>query len=125
MQPIVQTDPAFISSDSEILVANHVYDYLVDIDPNSNVVPRLATDWQVSDDGLTYVFQLAEGVTFHDGSPFTAEDVVWTYDRLRDPSLELPTAEPVQQYHQHRSQRGSGSHLYPRKTKPVLPIRLE
>ncbi len=93
MQPIVQTDPAFISSDSEILVANHVYDYLVDIDPDSNVIPRLATDWQVSDDGLTYVFQLADGVTFHDGSPFTAEDVVWTYDRLRDPSLELPTAE--------------------------------
>lgn len=93
MQPIVQTDPAFISSDSEVLVANHVYDYFVDIDPDSNIIPRLATDWQVSDDGLTYVFQLAEGVTFHDGSPFSAADVVWTYDRLRDPALELPTAE--------------------------------
>jgi peptide/nickel transport system substrate-binding protein len=92
MQPLVQTDPAFISSDSEVLVANHVYDYLVDIDAGSNVIPRLATDWSVSDDGLTYVFTLASGVTFHDGSAFSAEDVVWTYNRLRDPDLELPTA---------------------------------
>ena len=53
MQPIVQTDPAAISSDSEVLVANHVYDYLVDIDPQSQPVPRLATDWEISDDGLT------------------------------------------------------------------------
>jgi ABC-type transport system substrate-binding protein len=58
MQPIVQTDPALISSDSEVLVANHVYDYLVDIDPQSQPVPRLATDWEVSDDGLTYTFNV-------------------------------------------------------------------
>ncbi len=92
-QPIVQTDPAFISSDAEVLVANHVYDYLVDIDPDNNITPRLATSWTVSDDGLTYSIQLAEGVTFHDGSDFSAEDVVWTFDRLRDPALELPTAD--------------------------------
>jgi peptide/nickel transport system substrate-binding protein len=92
MQPMVQTDPAFISSDSEVLVANHVYDYLVDIDPDSNIIPRLATDWSISDDGLTYVFTLAEGVAFHDGSPLTADDVAWTFNRLRDPDLELPTA---------------------------------
>lgn len=92
MQPIVQTDPAFISSDAEVLVANHVYDYLVDIDTESNIQPRLATAWTVSDDGLTYVFQLAEDVTFHDGSEFNAEDVAWTFNRLRDPTLELPTS---------------------------------
>ena len=93
MQPIVQADPAFISSDSEVLVANHVYDYLVDIDPSSNVIPRLAVDWKVQDGGLTYVFKLAEGVTFHDGSRLSAEDVVWTFNRLRDQALELPTAD--------------------------------
>jgi peptide/nickel transport system substrate-binding protein len=38
------------------------------------------------------VFTLAEGVTFHDGSPLTAEDVAWTFNRLRDPELELPTS---------------------------------
>lgn len=92
MQPIVQTDPAFISSDSEVLVASHVYDYLVDIDQESKIIPRLATKWNWSQDGLTYIFQLAEGVRFHNGSDFTAEDVVWTFNRLRDPELELATA---------------------------------
>lgn len=83
MQPIVNTDPIAISSDSEVLVANHVYDYLVDVDHLSNPIPRLATGWEVSDDGLTYTFALAEGVTWHDGTAFSAEDVVWTFDRLR------------------------------------------
>lgn len=89
----VQLDPAFASSDSEISILNAVYDYLVDIDAESNIEPRLATDWTISEDGLTYTFTLAEGVTFHDGSPLTPEDVVWTFDRLRDPSLELPTVD--------------------------------
>jgi len=93
MQPMAIIDPAFISSDSEVLVANHVYDYLVDIDPQSNIIPRLANNWAVSADGLKYIFTLAEGVTWHDGDPFTAEDVVWTFDRLRDPEIDSPTTD--------------------------------
>jgi len=92
IQPILQTDPALISSDSEVLVANSVYDYLVDVDAESNPVARLATSWEISEDGLSYVFQLAEGVSFHDGSAFGADDVVWTFDRLRDPALEFATS---------------------------------
>lgn len=93
MQPMVQTDPAFISSDSEVLFANHVYDYLVDINPQNQIVARLATDWEISDDGLTYILTLAEGVTFHSGDPVRAEDVVWTFERLADPELGTPTAD--------------------------------
>jgi peptide/nickel transport system substrate-binding protein len=93
IQQIAQTDPALISSDSEVLIANQVYDYLVDIDAQNRIVPRLATNWVISPDGLTYTFDLAKGVTFHDGSPFTAEDVVWTFDRLRDPASGYPTAD--------------------------------
>jgi len=92
MQPLVQTDPAQISSDPEVFIAGHAYDYLVDVTPKNTVAPRLATGWKVSDDGLTYVFTLASGVTFHDGSPFSAKDVVWTYDRLRNPDSGYPTA---------------------------------
>jgi peptide/nickel transport system substrate-binding protein len=91
VEPIGQTDPAYISSDSEVLIANLAYDYLVDIDAQNNIQPRLATKWSRSQDGKTYVFSLAQGVTFHDGSPFSAKDVVWTYNRLRDPKLGLPT----------------------------------
>ncbi len=85
MQPIVQIDPALISSDAEVAVANVVYDYLVDVDVDSRIVPRLATSWSVREDGTEYAFVLAEDVRFHDGSPLVPGDVVWTFDRLRDP----------------------------------------
>lgn len=92
-QSLVQTDPALISSDSEVFVANAVFDYLVDIDPlSSQPIPRLASEWAMSEDGRTYTFTLHEGVSFHDGSPLTAQDVVWTFDRLRDPAAEYATA---------------------------------
>jgi len=93
IEPPVQLDPAFASSDAELAVINSVYDYLVDIDVDNEVVPRLATDWEVSEDGLSYTFTLADGVTFHDGTPLRPEDVVWTFDRLRDPEQELPTSD--------------------------------
>ncbi|MCP4247919.1 MAG: 4-phytase, partial [bacterium] len=54
-QPIVQTDPAFISSDPEIAVANAVYDYLVDVTADNTIEPLLATSWASSDDGLSWV----------------------------------------------------------------------
>lgn len=93
MQAPVQTDPALISSDSEVLIANAVYDYLVDVDAKSQIQPRLATKWDISADGLSYTLTLAQGVTFQDGSPFTANDVVWTFNRLRDKTQQYPTAD--------------------------------
>lgn len=91
MQPLVQLDPATLSSDPEVFVANHVYDYLVDVTAANTIAPRLATEWKVSEDGLQYVFTIAPGVTFHDSSPLTAKDVVWTFDRLRQPDSGYPT----------------------------------
>ncbi len=88
-----QLDPAFASADSEIAILNSVYDYLVDITSKNDIAPRLATKWDISPDGKTYLFTLADRVTFHDGTPLTAEDVVWTFDRLRDPALKLPTSD--------------------------------
>lgn len=55
---------------------------LVRVNPDSQYVGDLATDWTVSEDGLTYTFNLRQGVTFSDGSPFTAEDVVFTYETV-------------------------------------------
>lgn len=46
--------------------------------------PALATSWDISDDSLTYTFHLREGVKFHSGADFTAEDVVWSAERLKD-----------------------------------------
>jgi peptide/nickel transport system substrate-binding protein len=66
----------------------HVYNNLVRlnlVDGLRSVVPDLASSWEISDDGLTYTFALREGVTFHDGEPFSADDVVATFNRILDP----------------------------------------
>jgi peptide/nickel transport system substrate-binding protein len=76
-------DPLISSADSEVSFLNAVYDYLIDTDANSQLLPRLAASWEVSEDGLRYTLQIREGVVFHDGSPLTLEDIIWTFDRLR------------------------------------------
>lgn len=55
------------------------------IDGLRSVVPDLAASWEVADDGLAYTFTLREGVTFHDGEPFSADDVIATFNRILDP----------------------------------------
>jgi peptide/nickel transport system substrate-binding protein len=61
----------------------NVYDTLyVNQDNPPKLVPWLATGHSISDDGLTVTFKLRDGVKFHDGSPLTAEDVVWSFHRL-------------------------------------------
>ena len=73
-----QLDPRSISGMSEIAVLNALYDYLLEIDAESNLVSCLASSWERSEDGLRYTLQLVENALFHDGSPLTANDVVWT-----------------------------------------------
>ncbi len=61
-----------------------MYDNLIRFNPldgGRTIVPDLAKKWDISPDGLTYTFYLQEGVKFHDGTPFTADDVVATYKR--------------------------------------------
>ncbi|GAA1985647.1 ABC transporter substrate-binding protein [Microbacterium pumilum] len=67
----------------QILVDN-VYQGLVARTPDQEIVPSLASDWTISDDGLTYTFTLQEGVTFHDGQELTPEDVVWSLETRKD-----------------------------------------
>ena len=71
-------DPRSASGDSEIAVLNAVYDYLIETDAASNLVPRLASAWEHSADGLVYSLQIRSDATWHDGSPVTVDDVLWT-----------------------------------------------
>ena len=63
-----------------------IYENLVWIDHNLEVKPELAERWEQRSP-TEYVFHLRRGVTFHDGRPLTAEDVKYTYDRVRDPKV--------------------------------------
>ena len=66
-------------------VLTHLYNGLVRFNPLDGletIIPDVATNWEVSDDGLTYTFSIREGVTFHDGESLTADDVVATYQRI-------------------------------------------
>lgn len=67
-----------------VMISN-IHDPLVYFNENYEFEPRLATEWEVAEDGLTYTFTLREGVTFHDGSDFTAEDVKYTFEFYSDP----------------------------------------
>ncbi|MBS3813346.1 ABC transporter substrate-binding protein [Candidatus Bipolaricaulota bacterium] len=72
---------------------NNVYQGLVRVNRNGEVGPCLAKSWEVSEDGRTYTFYLREGVTFHNGDPFTSSDVVYSLDRVRDDDLPVPHPE--------------------------------
>jgi peptide/nickel transport system substrate-binding protein len=66
------------------IVYSNVLEGLVKIDRNGKIVPALAKDYKISKDGKEYTFILQKGVKFHDGKPFDAEDVKFTFERLMD-----------------------------------------
>lgn len=63
-----------------------LHDALIKPMPGDDMAPSLATAWRESDDGRTYDFELRQGVTFHNGDPFTAEDVQFTFERYKGAS---------------------------------------
>jgi peptide/nickel transport system substrate-binding protein len=80
---ITSADPHFHNLGPNNAFAMHVFDRLIGQGPNQELEPGLATSWQTLDDE-TWEFQLREGVTFHDGTPFTADDVAFTIERAAD-----------------------------------------
>ncbi len=78
-------DPQHVSAVNDFRILVNLYEGLVRYqDGTLEVEPALATDWEISEDGLTYTFNLREDVTFHDGSPFNAEAVKFNFDRMMD-----------------------------------------
>ncbi|MEQ8401564.1 MAG: ABC transporter substrate-binding protein [Silicimonas sp.] len=76
-------DPHFHNLSPNNSLLSHIYEPLIAQNAQQQHVPALATSWQAIDD-TTWEFKLREGVTFHDGSPFTADDVVFTFERAPD-----------------------------------------
>lgn len=70
------------------LIARLVTDSLVDFGPDLRFEPRVAASWATSEDGRTVTFRLRQGVTWQDGRPVTARDVVFTFETIRDPKTQ-------------------------------------
>ncbi|MGH2617020.1 MAG: ABC transporter substrate-binding protein [Thermomicrobiales bacterium] len=73
----------------------NIFSSLVQFDTELGLVPDLAENWTVSEDGLNYSFTLRDGLTFHNGDPLIAEDIVFTYERTTDPDFASPHANKL------------------------------
>jgi len=56
------------------------------VDPQGNIIPDMATSWDIKDDGRTYIFHLHKGITFHDGTPADAAAIKWNIEYMLDPA---------------------------------------
>jgi peptide/nickel transport system substrate-binding protein len=79
---VLTLDPTTDSSALGINVFLNVFDQLSEIRHDGSVGPLLAESWEASDDQTVWTFTLRDGVKFHDGTPLTIEDVIWTYQKI-------------------------------------------
>lgn len=89
--PILTLDPGISAGSQAQTVRIQIMESLVQLNADTGAIePLLAESWSVADDGVTWTFNLRPGVTFHDGSPLTAQDVKASFERLINPDSGLP-----------------------------------
>lgn len=97
----VQLDSAIVTDGESFRVIGQGCEGLVAWDPGTtNPVPALAESWETSDDLLEWTFKLREGVTFHDGTPFNADAVVFNFNRWRNTTDPYHFPEQVFEYYE-------------------------
>lgn len=75
-------NPGITTSFDVHAVTGSIFNGLVELDDNANPIPDLAESWTVNDDATVYTFDLVDGVTWHDGEPFTSEDVKFSFENI-------------------------------------------
>ena len=93
--PISTLDPGVGVGTPGQTIRKAIWETLVDRDREGNIVPKLATAWEVSEDGMRWTFHLRQGVKFHDGSELTAEDVKASLERIINPEYALPRSKTL------------------------------
>ena len=88
-------DPALNSTVDGANYILYAFENLLKIDKEGKVVPGLAEKYEISDDQLTWTFHLRDGLKWSDGSDFTAEDFVYSWQRMVDPNVAAPYAQTV------------------------------
>ena len=83
-------NPVLASSDADRDVTALVYSGLMRVSPDGTLIPDLASNYEISEDGLTYTFTLRDGLTWHDGAAVTTEDVEFTVQKIQDTALKSP-----------------------------------
>ena len=91
-QSPVGLDPHVATAFSTFVVTGQIYEGLLDIDAKLNIRPLLASKYAKSADGLTYTFTLRPNVKFHNGDTLSADDVVFSMNRVKDPKTASPLA---------------------------------
>ena len=86
----VALDPLRINDTLTMSILSNVYEPLVRMTNDSQIVPALATKWEISDDGLEYVFTIRNDATFHNGDPITVEDVKYSLEAAVESSYTGP-----------------------------------
>jgi peptide/nickel transport system substrate-binding protein len=87
-QSPVSLDPGYMRDVGTTRAIHWMYNSIVTTNTDTEIIPDLASDWEISEDGTEYVFNLEEGVTFHDGEPFNAEAAKRNFERFLDDSLD-------------------------------------
>ncbi len=91
--PLASLDPRDLDTPDALLLASQLFDGLVEYAPaTSELLPAAAESWEVLEAGRRLVFRLRQGMTFHDGSPLTADSFVTAWNRLADPVAAKPFA---------------------------------
>jgi peptide/nickel transport system substrate-binding protein/oligopeptide transport system substrate-binding protein len=121
-------DPAYITDIYSVNVANNLFDGLVEYDKDLNIVPAIADIWKIARDHRSYTFLLRKDVHFHNGRPVTADDFVFSFERILAPATQSPVAsffmniEGAKAFNEGTADRVSGIVA---KDPHTLLIRLE
>src|SRR5713101_5506539 len=96
----------------DVLALGLIYDALVRTDISFNASPGLATSWDSNKAGTIWEFKLRQGVTFHDGKPFTADDVIWSLQRATNPKGIGTGVAELNPYMLPQSFKAVGKHAF-------------
>jgi len=126
---VTSLDPAFARNPQNIWPINQLFNGLVQLDKNLTIQPEIAKAWTISPDGLTYQFSLRKDVFFHSSPLFgenqtravVASDLVYSFDRLKDPKVASPGGWVLQQV---ESYKANDQHTFTIQLKTPFPAFL-
>ena len=115
-------DPHAVNEGSTHALSHQIYEPLIIRDHTGKLEPALATSWQQDINPLVWTFQLRDQVTFHDGQPLTAEDVIFSLERALSPTSDLRTR--LQGVQSFKVAAAGRIEITTHVADPLLPIRL-